>query len=142
MIELREFGRSDIPEMVAIQQAITKKTVSRTWTRMVERHLEDSHGVGVVAVRDETVLGFAIGEAKGEGFGLPQSGWIEVVGVDPQAMGQGIGKAMIDKLLEYFRRRKITNVYTAVRWDAVDMLSFFKSVGFGRSDFINLIRKL
>jgi len=142
MVELREFGRADIPEMVVIQRAITKKKVSRTWTRMVERHLEDSHGVGFVAVRDGKVVGFALGEVKGEGFGLPQSGWIEVVGVDPQAMGEGIGKAMLDKVFEAFRRKKIENVYTAVRWDSVDMVSFFKSIGFGRSDFINLVRRL
>ena len=142
MIELREFVRSDIPEMVSIQRAITKKKVSKTWTRMLERRLEDGRGVGCVAVRDGKIVGFAIGEAKGEVFGSPQSGWIELVGVDPQAMGEGIGKAMIEKVFEAFRERKIENVYTAVRWDAVDMLSFFKSVGFGRSDFINLIRKL
>ncbi len=142
MIELREFNPSDIPEMAAIQQAITKKRVSRAWTRMVERHLEDGDGVGFVAVRDGKVVGFAIGEVKGEGFGLRQSGWIEVVGVAPQAMGEGIGTGLIDKLFESFRRKKIRNVYTTVRWDAVDMASFFKSVGFGRSDFINLTRQL
>lgn len=142
MIELREFDRSDIPAMVAIQKAITKKRVASTWTRMVERHLEDPNSVGFVAVRGGKVVGFAIGEVKGEGFGLPQSGWIEVVGVDPQAMGEGIGKAMLDQLFESFRRKKIEGVYTAVRWDAVDMVSFFKSVGFGRSDFINLVRRL
>ena len=142
MIELREFARADIPQMVAIQQAITKKKASRAWTRMVERHLEDSEGIGFVAVRDGRVLGFVIGEVKGEGFGLHQSGWIEVVGVHPQAMGEGIGKAVIDKLFESFRRKKIRNVYTAVRWDSVDMVSFFKSVGFGLSDFINLTRRL
>ena len=49
---------------------------------------------------------------------------------------------MMDKLFESFRQKEIANVYTAVRWDAVDMVSFFKSVGFGRSNFINLIRKL
>jgi ribosomal protein S18 acetylase RimI-like enzyme len=142
MIELREFGRSDIPGMVAVQHAITKKKVSPTWIRMVERHLDDSHGVGFVAISGGTVVGFAIGEIKGEGFDLRQSGWIEVVGVHPQAMGEGVGKAMLDKLFETFRRKKITNVYTTVRWDSADMLSFFKSVGFGRSDFINLIRQL
>lgn len=142
MVELREFVRSDIPEMVAIQQLITKKRVPRTWTRMIERHLEDSQGVGFVAVRDDKVVGFVIGEVKGEGFGLPLSGWIEVVLVEPQAMGEGIGKAMIEKLFDYFRRKKIRDVYTAVRWDSVDMLSFFKSVGFARSDFINLTRRL
>ncbi len=142
MIELREFTRSDLPAMVAIQGAITQKRVPKTWTRMVERHLEDSQGVGFVAVRDGKVLGFVLGEVKGEGFGLPQSGWIEVVGVDPQAMGEGVGKAMVDRLLEAFRQRKVKSVYTAVRWDSVDMVSFFKSVGFGRSDFINLVRRL
>lgn len=142
MIEIREFDRSDIPDMVAIQQAITKKKVSRNWTRMVERHLEDSSGVGFVAIRNGKAVGFVIGEIKGAGFGLHQSGWIEAVGVDPQAMGTGVGKAMIKKLFETFRSRKINNVYTAVRWDSVDMVSFFKSVGFGRSDFINLTMKI
>lgn len=142
MTELRAFSKEDIPQMVAIQQAITKKKVSRTWTRMVERHLENSDSVGFVALRDGAVAGFVIGEIKGEGYGLRQSGWIEVVGVDPHAMGEGIGKAMIDRLFAAFRERKVTNIYTSVRWDSVDMVSFFKSVGFGRSDFINLFRKL
>ncbi len=142
MIQLREFGSSDIPEMVAIQEAITQEKVSPAWTRMVERHLDDSLGLGFVAVRDGKVVGFVIGEVKGEGFGLRQSGWIEVVGVDPKAMGEGIGKALMEELFAAFRRKGVASVHTAVRWDAVDMLSFFKSVGFGRSDFINLIRQL
>ncbi len=142
MVELREFHQSDIPQMVAIQKMITKKIVPPSWTRMVESHLEDANGLGLVALKDGKVVGFAIGEIKEEGFGLSLSGWIEVVGVNPQQMGEGIGKAMLDKLFESFRQKEIENVYTAVRWDAVDMVSFFKSVGFGRSNFINLIRKL
>ncbi len=142
MTELREFSHTDIPEMVAIQKALTKKRVPRAWTRMVERHLEDCDGVGFVAVRDGEIVGFIIGEIKGEAFGLRHSGWLEVMGVAPHAMGEGIGKAMIEKLFDHFRRKKITSVHTALRWDAVDMVSFFSSVGFGRSDFINLIRKL
>lgn len=142
MIELRAFRREDIPHMVAIQEMITKREVPQTWTRMVESHLDDSHALGFVAVRGGKVVGFVIGEVKGEGFGVSQSGWIEVVVVDPQAMGQGVGKAMLDRIFEAFRSKGITNVYTSVRWDAGDMLSFFKAVGFGLSDFINLTRKL
>jgi len=142
MIELRAFQREDIPDMVAIQEMITKREVRQTWTRMVESHLDSSHALGFVAVREGKIVGFVIGEVKGEGFGVPQSGWIEVVGVDPQAMGQGVGKAMIDKIFEAFRAKGIVNVYTSVRWDTGDMLSFFKAVGFGLSDFINLTRKL
>jgi ribosomal protein S18 acetylase RimI-like enzyme len=77
---------------------------------------------------------------KGEGFGLEQSGWIEVVGVHPSQMGIGIGQALAERLFDFFRKRRVRDVYTAVRWDAVDMLSFFKSLGFDRSTFINLIK--
>lgn len=142
MIELREFGRSDIPEMVAIQRAITKKDVSAAWIRMIERHLEGNQGMGFVALRGGKVVGFAIGEVKDAGFGVPESGWIVVVGVEPTAMGEGVGKAMINKLFDSFRQRNIADVYTAVRWDAGDMLSFFKALGFGQSEFINLSRPL
>jgi ribosomal protein S18 acetylase RimI-like enzyme len=142
MIELREFERSDIPEMAAIQQVITNKKEPQSWDGMFEHHLSESSGLGFVAVRDGSVVGFTLGTVKGESFGLRQSGWIEVVGVDPQEMGEGIGKALMDKLFESFRQHGVEGVYTSVRWDAVDMLSFFKSVGFGRSDFINLTLKL
>ena len=140
MVELRRLEHPDVPEVTAIQQAIIKKKVSPTWTRMVERNIDNEDGVGFVAVRDGRVAGFVIGEVKREGFGVRQSGWIEVVAVAPQAMGEGVGKAMLDRLLEHFRKKRIKSVHTAVRWDSGDMLSFFKSVGFGRSDFINLIR--
>jgi L-amino acid N-acyltransferase YncA len=60
--------------------------------------------------------------------------------VHPRHMGTGIGHAMARKLFDYFRRRGIRDVHTSVLWDAVDMLSFFKSLGFDRSTFINLIK--
>ena len=109
---------------------------------MVEDHLRKQTGVGFAASRDGQVVGFIIGEIKGEGFGLEQSGWIEVVGVHPSQMGIGIGQALAEGLFDFFKKRKVRDVYTAVRWDAVDMLSFFKSVGFDRSTFINLIKRL
>jgi len=141
-IETRQIKAEDVPQVIAIQQAITKKKVSRRWVQMVDNHLRKQDAVGFVATRDSKVIGFVIGEVKGEGFGLEQSGWIEVVGVHPSQMGAGIGHALAHRLFQYFKKRGIRDVYTAVRWDAVDMLSFFKSIGFDRSTFINLIRRL
>ncbi len=132
----------DVPRIIAIQEAIIKKKVSRKWVQMVEDHLRKHEGVGFVTSKDGQVVGFIIGEVKGESFGLEQSGWIEVVGVHPSQMGVGIGQALAERLFDFFRKRRVRDVYTAVRWDAVDMLSFFKSVGFDRSTFINLIKSL
>jgi GNAT superfamily N-acetyltransferase len=137
---MRKITAKDVPQIIAIHKAITKKEVSRKWIQMVKEHLRKHEGVGFVAVRATEVVGFIIGEVKGEGFGLEKSGWIEVVMVHPRHMGTGIGHAMARKLFDYFGRRGIRDVHTSVLWDAVDMLSFFKSLGFDRSTFINLIK--
>lgn len=140
-IKLRKLTARDIPEIVAIHGAVTKKKASRRWAqKIVKEHLRKQQGVGFVAEKEGQVVGFIIGEMKGEGFGLEKSGWVELIMVHPRHMGTGIGYAMARKLFDSFRRRGIRDVYTSVLWDAVDMLSFFKSLGFDRSTFINLIK--
>ncbi len=140
-IKLRKLTAGDIPQVIAIHSALTKKKTYRRWVqKMVKDHLRKQEGVGFVAEKKRQVVGFIIGEMKGEGFGLEKSGWLEVVMVHPRHMGTGVGYAMARKLFDYFKRRGIRDVYTSVKWDAVDMLSFFKSLGFVRSTFINLIK--
>jgi len=140
-IKLRKLTAEDIPQIIAIHRAITKKKTHPKWAQqMVRDHLRKREGVGFVAEKEGQVVGFIIGEIKGEGFGLEKSGWLEVVMVHPRHMGTGIGYAMASKLFDDFRKRGIRDVHTSVLWDAVDMLSFFKSLGFDRSTFINLIK--
>lgn len=141
-VTIRRITAKDIPQVIEIQESIIKKKVSKAWVQSIETHLKKQDVVGFVYLRESQVMGHIIGEIKGPGFGLEQSGWIVVVGVDPRYMGEGIGKVLAKKLFEYFIKKGIKNIYTAVTWDAVDMLSFFKSIGFDRSDFINLGKRL
>ena len=60
------------------------------------------------------------------------------MGVDPDFMGQGIGAEIARKIFEIYKAAGIEKVYTSVRWDSTDLLSFFKTLGFDRSEFINL----
>ncbi|MGA2463356.1 MAG: GNAT family N-acetyltransferase [Thermodesulfobacteriota bacterium] len=141
-IKIRKIRAEDVSEIVAIQESIMQKKVSKKWVQMVEDHLKKQEGVGFVASKDGLVVGFIIGEIKGEGFGLEQSGWIEMVGVHPRQMGVGIGRILAEKLFAFFRKEGIRDIHTVVRWDAGDMLSFFKAIGFDRSPFINLRKHL
>ena len=141
-IKIRKIRAEDVSEIVSIQESILQKKVSKKWVRTVEDHLKKRGGVGFVGSKDGQVVGFLIGEIKGEGFGLEQSGWIEMVGVDPRQMGVGIGRILAEKLFAFFKREGIRDIYTTVRWDAGDMLSFFKAIGFDRSPFINLRKHL
>ena len=141
-IKIRKIGAEDVPEIVGIQESILQKKVSKKWIQMVEAHLKKQEALGFVASKDNRVVGFIIGEIKGEGFGLEQSGWIEVVGVHPSHMGIGIGRILAEKLFDFFKKQGIRDIYTTVLWDAGDMLSFFKAIGFDRSPFINLRKHL
>ena len=141
-LKIRKIKAEDFPQIVAIQESIIQKKVSKKWIQMVKEHLQKQEGIGFVALKNIQVVGFIIGEIKGEGFGLEQSGWIEVVEVHSKQMGIGIGRALADKLFDFFKKKGIHDIYTTVRWDAGDMLSFFKSLGFDRSTFINLRKHL
>ena len=141
-IKIRKIKAEDVSQIVAIQESIIQKKVSKKWIEMVQDHLRKQKGVGFVALKGAAVVGFIIGQIKGEGFGLEQSGWIEVVEVHPRQMGVGIGRALAEKLFDFFKKKGIRDIYTAVRWDAGDMLSFFKAIGFDRSKFINLVKHL
>jgi len=141
-IKVRKIDAADVPQIVSIQESILQKKISKKWIQMVQGHLKKEEALGFVALKDGQVAGFIIGEIKGEGFGLEQSGWIEVVGVHPRQMGIGIGRILAEKLFSFFRREGIRDIHTSVRWDAGDMLSFFKAIGFDRSPFINLRKHL
>jgi ribosomal protein S18 acetylase RimI-like enzyme len=57
-------------------------------------------------------------------------------------MGQGIGKRLAEEIVRIYREKGVEDIYTSVRWDSVDLLSFFKTLGFDRSSFINLKKRL
>ncbi len=141
-VKIRTIRPDDIPRIIAIHEAIRKKKVSREWAETERKRIGKGQTIGFVALKRDQVVGFIFGQIKGEGFGLERSGWIEFLGVDPGYMGIGLGHAMVNKLFDLFRKRGVRDIYTSVKWDSADMLSFFKSLGFDRSPFINLKKRL
>lgn len=140
--KIRTLKRKDINALAKIQESILKKKVPTYWKERVFEKLKKSPESGLVAEYNKQVVGFIIGDIKTGGFGLEASGWIEMIGVEPKFMGKGIGKKLGNALLQHFRTTGLKNVFTVVRWDSGDLLAFFKSIGFDRSNLINLERKL
>ena len=83
-----------------------------------------------------------MGEIKKGDFGIEKGFWIVSFGVIPALMGKGIGHALADHAFQYCRSIDISDVYSVVRWDAGDLLSFSNRLGFDRSNFINLRKRL
>jgi ribosomal protein S18 acetylase RimI-like enzyme len=141
-IKIRKLLLKDLPRVVEIQEIITKTKAGPKKRAFLREHMQKEGDVSLVALAEGQVVGYIISEILTNSFGLDQGGWIENFGVLPQYMGQGIGRALAAHLFETYKKKKIGEIYTAVRWDSVDLLSFFKSIGFDRSNFINLYKKL
>jgi N-acetylglutamate synthase-like GNAT family acetyltransferase len=58
--------------------------------------------------------------------------------VDPKHMGKGIGQRLAKEIFDVLITLDIKIIFTSVQWDSTDLLSFFKSLGFDRCNFINL----
>ena len=130
--------KEDVDQISRIYAAITMNDVDPDFKRVVEDHARSDDEACFVAESDGKVVGFMISYIITAGFGMAKSAWIATLGVDPSCMGQGIGAGLAEEIFKYYRSRGIENVYTSVRWDSTDMLSFFKTLGFDRSNFINL----
>jgi len=141
-IKIREMGLGDAEFVAEIERSITKSNHKIDFTRVIQEYIKRGDGISYVATVGDKVVGYMICYILHAGFGIERSAWIASLGVDPKYMGQGIGKKLAQVVLDKCREKGIRNVFTSVRWDSVDLLSFFKALGFDRSEFINLKRTL
>ena len=139
---IRKIKIEDADAIGGIQDAITKSPEKTDFTQIIEEQLRKDEDVSFVAEIDGRVAGYMISYTIYGGFGLEKSAWIATLGVDPKFMGQGIGKRLAEEILVVYRERGIKHIFTTVLWDSVDLLSFFKTLGFDRSNFINLRKEL
>jgi ribosomal protein S18 acetylase RimI-like enzyme len=137
-LQIRILKKEDADKISRIYAAITMKDVDPDFKRVVEDHARRDDEACYVAEIDGKVVGFMISYILTAGFGMAKSAWIATLGVDPNCMGQGIGASLAEEIFKHYKTQGIENVYTSVRWDSTDMLSFCKTLGFDRSNFINL----
>ncbi|SHO44102.1 GNAT family N-acetyltransferase [Desulfopila aestuarii] len=143
-VSIRRWRTEDVDEICQIYNLITNKGVDADFRRMVleraqSKGVEDGH---FVAESGGKIVGFMISYILPFGFGAEDCAYIATMGVHPKYMDQGIGAGMTKEVFMFFKARGISTVYTSVRWDSTDLLSFFKTMGFERSNFINLKKTL
>jgi len=135
---IRNLKIGDSEDISRIQELITKEPSTIDYHKIVQEEVKKDNSVTVVAELDGKVVGFIITYILHGGFGLDNSAWIGLFGVEPKYMGSGIGKRMAKEVFDELTKMNIKNIFTSVKWDSVDLLSFFKSLGFDRCEFINL----
>ena len=142
-VAIRPLEREDSPEIREINSSITNQADSSEIEKILEQEIQNKgEDACFVAEVEGSVVGFMISRIIHAGFGLEKSAWIISFGVKPEFMDQGIGTMLAENVFEKYRQVGIKQVYTSVLWDSLDILSYFKSLGFERSNFINIRKTL
>lgn len=141
-LRLRRLEARDVTEISQILKAITEKRGTKDYQRAVEEEVKRNDRVSFVAELSGKVVGFIITYILYGAFGVEKSAWIGLFGVDPKYMGRGVGERMAHQVFDSLKEMGIKSIFSSVEWDSTDLLSFFKSLGFDRSNFINLEKTL
>jgi ribosomal protein S18 acetylase RimI-like enzyme len=128
---VRSLTELDLDGIVRIAERTRGRYEPDLWEDRVTYYLRRAPEGSVVAELDGEVVGFMLGDVRSGEFGIEEkSGWIEVLGVDPDAAGKGVGRALADEMLERFRKAGVTKVRTMVDSSMPDVEAFFSRLGF------------
>ena len=141
-ILIRRMKTADAEAIGKIDAAIDKRPTRLDFKQIVPEELKRREDASYVAEIKGKVVGFMISYITYGNFGAERCAWIARFGVEPKRMGQGIGKRLAEEIFKVCQEKGVTEIFTSVRWDATDILSFFITLGFGRSNFINLWKKI
>ncbi len=141
-IKIRKLARSDGKAIKDILILIEQHPPEIDYEKIVEDEADKSENGSFVAIADDKIVGFMMSYTLSGVFGIKKSAWLAMLGIHPRYMGQGIGKLLAEEIYKFYSDKGIKKIYTTVKWDSTDLLSFFKTLGFDRSSFINLSKNL
>ena len=99
-VQVRPANELDISDIVLIDEKIGGAYRPEVWERRLGYYLRRDPDAPVVAESDGKVVGFMLGEVRSGDFGLEHAtGWIEVLGVDPDFRGKAVGRLMAEAML-------------------------------------------
>ena len=142
-VRIRPLTELDVEALCRIDERVTGKYRPLVWEDRVAYFIRRDPESSQVAELDGTVVGFMLGEVRGGEFGLEEpTGWIEFFGVDPSTRERGIGRRLMDALLDRFRSRGAHVARTMVARSDGDIDGFIRAMGFVPAALTALERRL
>ncbi len=142
-VKIRPLEDTDFGAITGLDEKILGEYRPTVWETRLGYYLRRDPDASLVAEAGGKIVGFMLGEVRSGEFGLEEAtGWIEVMGVDPDVRGQAIGRRLADAMLEYFESRGATGVRTMVDEQAPGIAEFFKALGFEHAGLTPFFKSL
>lgn len=141
-ITVRQMTVRDIDEMMRIDERITGLPHSAYYQSKAAAYIRRAPESCLVAEDRGRLVGFVLGDVRGWEFATELSGWLEIIGVDPEYHGRGVSGALMSELFKYFRRAGVRVVNTMVNWNEGELIDYFRANGFDRGEYVNLVKRL
>jgi ribosomal protein S18 acetylase RimI-like enzyme len=131
-LQLRSLHRDDLDRVSGIESRITGQSRKGFLEKRFAAAAESAAGfIACAAVREGKLAGYAIARIQEGEFGAPDAvAVLDVIGIDPEAQGKGIGKALLAEMERRMKERGIGTLRTQVDWGTPAMTRFFSSAGF------------
>jgi ribosomal protein S18 acetylase RimI-like enzyme len=143
-VRIRPLEDYDLGDIVALDEKIGGEYRPDVWETRIGYYLRRDPEGSFVAESDGRVVGFMLGEVRSGEFGLEEpTGWIEVLGVDPDCRGQAIGRRLADRMLDHFRGAGASSVRTLVDERRMEGIAgFFSALDFQEASLKSFVRRL
>lgn len=130
-VRIRTLEDTDLGGIVALDETIGGRYRPDVWEDRLNYYTRRDPEGCFVAESDGRVVGFMLGEMRAGEFGIEEpTGWIEVLGVDPDLRGARIGSRLAEAMLEHFRDSGAIKVRTLVDEGTEGIAEFFAALGF------------
>jgi len=122
MIKIRNFSLSDLDQILEIEKKVfPKDAYSKSFFEWLYWKYPDGF---LVVKNDEKILGYIIGHPE-DGSALLIS-----MAIDPNFRRKGIGRKLLNTLLDHFQKKKIKEIILHVRTKNKPAINFYEKMGF------------
>lgn len=143
-IPVRTMRESDLAKIVAMDAANTGTERADYYSRKLNEMLHQSGvQVSLVAEQDGFPVGFIMARVDFGEFGHTSTEAVmDSIGVDPGFRGQGVGQALMAKLMANLGALEVETVRTEVEWNDTGLIDYFSTTGFAPAQRIALNKTL
>lgn len=142
-VQIRALEDTDIGGITELDEKLGGVYRPEVWEDRIGYYLRRDPESSTVAEAEGRVVGFMLGEVRSGEFGLEEpTGWIEVLGVDPDFRGRAIGRRLAERVLDEFRARGAASVRTLVDEEMAGIGDFFGALGFEAATLRPFVKKL